>query len=258
MSQSFGWTADVFNLNSTNILNANAGNRNQNIAINKISKAILARWVVFKTFMEVAEELEVDPLQDNIKLDWLLFQVLPSVRINYKDPFLALISPALDSVQSDVLQSLRDEFSPKSVLGSSFDATTDSFFYVIDEAQVAGGQHMGAFSDQAGAEKRPVLRPIIQQMVAEEQIGVRVIISGTGFSLELFKTLMASGVGKLAAIEFDVVHTTGDFSEPGTQSLYVSHYLPPPFLASDSGTRLMTRVYDWLRGRYVATKVSRR
>jgi hypothetical protein len=59
---------------------------------------ILARWVVFKTFIQVAEELEELEgvvLQDDIQCDWLLFQIHPLVRINDMDPFSALVSLAL-------------------------------------------------------------------------------------------------------------------------------------------------------------------
>jgi len=79
---------------------------------------------------------------------------------------------------------------------------------------------MGAFTDQAGTAKRPLLHPIIQQMMESAQTGTIVIMSGTGFSLELFKTVMTSGVGKVSS-GFGVVYTTGDFSEPGTQFLYI-------------------------------------
>jgi len=218
---------------------------------------------VFKTFIQVAKELAGGVLQDNIQRDWLLFQILPFVRINDRDPFSALISLALSGMQFDVLQRLRSQLGPEAVLapvavlGSSFNFTTDSFFYVIDEAQVAGERYMGAFRDPVGNEKWPVLHPIIRHMM-RDNFNIKVIISGTRFSLELLRTLVKpSGVAK-PSLMFDIIHTTGDFSEPDTQSLYISRYLPPSFLASDSGTRLKTRIYDWLRGRYVGTKISRR
>jgi len=244
--------------------------RNRSIASNSLSKVILARWIVFKTFIQVAKELEGVVLLDNIQRDWLLFQVVHLVDINGMDPFSALISPApvdedesmtqpvLDGVQSDVLEYLSAQLSPSSVLGSSFNDTADSFFYVIDEAQAACQIHPEAFADRAGNNKWPVLHPIIEYMMNSAPDVIKVIVSGTGFSRELFRTLVKDeGVGKDSSM-FDVIHTTGDFSDLGTQSLYISRYLPPSFLASDSGTRLKTRIYDWLRGRYVATKVSRR
>ena len=201
MSRSSGWTDDIFNPH----FDPNARHKNKAIASSRLSKVTLARWVVFKTFIQVAKELEGDVPQDNIKRDWLLFQILPLVRISDMDPFSALISLVLGGVHSRVLESLIAPFGPSSVLGSSFNSTTDSFFYVIDEAQVASERYLGAFADETGAKKRPVLSPIIQHMTESTRVGIKVIISGTGFSLELCKELMASGVGKDSS-GFDVVH----------------------------------------------------
>ena len=248
MSRSTGWTPDIFRgCDSEGAQSADSVNRA--IAFRQISKVLLARWIVFKTFIDVADQLRREGVShDNIQQDWLLFQILPLVSINDMNPFLALISLALSCVHSEVLEALRASLNPSNVLGPSF---KDSFFYVIDEAQVAGRQYMGAFADQECINKRPVLRPIIQCMMGPAHASfIKVIISGTGFSLGLFEELMAPGVGKDSqASEFDVVHGTGDFSEPDTQLNYISSYLPPPFLASESGTHLVARVYGWLRGR---------
>ena len=261
MKRTSGWTHNIFtNLGSKGIQSVNTEHQERNAAIatNSISKAILARWVVFQTFIEVAKELvQEGKFHGKIQRDWLLFQILPLVPIDGVDPFSAFIKETLSSVVTGVLDALLCQFSPNRVLGPSFDfdSNRDSFFYVIDEAQVAGKTYMGAFGDTV---PRPVLRPIIQEMTSAEGIAsVKIIVSGTGFSLALFKTAMASGIGK-DATHFDVVHTTGDFSDRDTQSHYISCYLPPSFLSSESGTYLRTRVYDWLRGRYVATKASRR
>ena len=251
MKNTSGWTDEIFtNLNSKGVLSAHPKHqaRNTAIATNKISKVLLARWVVFQTFIEVAKELvQEGKFEGKIQRDWLLFQILPLVPIHGRDPFCAFINQTLNSVATGVLDDLLGQFSPDSVLGPSldFDSKRDSFFYVIDEAQVAGKQYMGAFGD---TEPRPVLRPILQQMTRAGFSDVKILVSGTGFSLETFKTVTASGTGK-DATQFDVIHTTGDFSDRDTQSHYISRYLPPSFLASESGTCLRTRVYDWLRGR---------
>ena len=259
MKHTSGWTDNIFtNLDSKGVPRAHPKHqaRNAAIAANKISKAILARWVVFRAFIEIARELVREgKFEGKIQRDWVLFQILPLVPIDGEDPFTAFRKNTLDSVATGVLHGLLGWFSPNSVLGPSFgfDSNRDSFFYVIDEAQVAGKLYTGAFGE---TEPRSVLRPILQQMMRAGFADVKILVSGTGFSLETFKTVMALGTGKYA--QFDVVHTTGDFSDQGTQSNYISRYLPPSFLASESGTCLRTRVYDWLRGRYVATKVSRR
>jgi len=138
---------------------------------------------VFKTFYEVAkelEELEGVGHQDNIQLDWLLFQILPLASINSVDPFSALVFGALHNVGLEVLDHLRTIYSPSSVLGSSFNPNTDAFFYVLDEARVAGEQYMGAFADRDGKEKRPVLCPIIEHMSESTRAGIiKVIICST-------------------------------------------------------------------------------
>jgi len=230
----------------------------QATAFRRISKVILARWIVFKTFIQVAKELEGVVPQDNIQRDWLLFQILPVVNIYGRDPFSALISLALDSVSFDVLEYSSLTLGPWSVLGSSFDATADPFFYVIDQAQVAGLQYMGEFRGRDNIKKWPVLHPIIKHIIDFTPKVIKVIVSGTGFSRELLRTLVRHQGVAMDSTMFDVIHSTGDFSDPGTQSLFISHYLPPSFLTSDSGIRLKTRIYDWLRGRYVATTVSKR
>jgi hypothetical protein len=139
------------------------------------------------------------------------------------------------------------------VLGSAFQPITDSFCYVLDEAQVAGNQYMGAFADADGEIRQPVLRPIIRYLTSPSNDGIKVIVSGTGFSLNLFKTTRTSGVAK-GSSQWRVVHNTGDFSDRDVQSKYVFRYLPRSFLISTSGAHLQTRIYDWLRGRYVVNR----
>jgi hypothetical protein len=262
MSRTSGWNANIFtdsNSEGLQSVNRNSEERNGAIATNRISKAILARWAIFRAFIEVAQGLGRErKYKGNLKRDWLLFQILPLVPVDGLDPFSALISQALDSVDTHTLDTLRSSFTPQNVLGPAFDSKHNSFFYVIDEAQVAGERYMGAFANNSHTEPRPLLRPIIQEMTRPGAfVAVKLIVSGTGFSLDLFKTLMASGTAKDSSL-FDVIHTTGDFSKQDTQFNYISRYLPPTFLASTSGTCLKTRLYDWLRGRCVATKVYRR
>ena len=142
------------------------------------------------------------------------------------------------------------EFSPGNVLGSAFTSGQDTFFYVLDEAQVAGQSHVDAFSDVNGKVHQPVLRPIIGAWSNLPSESVKFIVSGTGFSLSLFQTVLTSGVGK-ASFEstWKVVHRTGDFTIQNLQKAYIYRYLPPTFLSSPSGVVLLSRMYEWLRGR---------
>lgn len=245
MEFSLGWNDDIFeDPNATSIEKGNI--KNEKIAFNRVLKVMLARWIVFRTFVEVATAENAGKLPDNIKYDWLLFQILPLVLIKDKDPFIAFMNAALVGVSTEVLQDFLTALTPTEVLGSAYDATRDSFFYVLDEAQVAGKRYTGAFSD--GTTRRPVLRPIIRAWASSPIQSVRFIVSGTGFSLSLFKTVLTLGVGKDSPT-WDVVHTTGDFMNRGDQESYITRYLPAAFLSSPSGCNLVKRVHDWLRGR---------
>ena len=255
MSATPGWVRNVMKDPSPQeVINAN--DSNETIAFNRISKVLLARWIVFQAFIEVAKDLNGGVIHPNIRRDWLLFQILPFVHVNDMNPFLGLIHTCLVGASYEVLTSLRAQLVLDKILGSAFDPTTESFFYVLDEAQVAGKQYMGAFSDVDGEVPRPVLRPIIRHLVTSSKPFVKIIVSGTGFSLELFKTALASGVGKDSS-SWDVVHTTGDFANQNTQLAYLSRYLPPSFFLSQSGRVLKARMYEWLRGRYVVGIVLR-
>ena len=46
----------------------------------------------------------------------------------------------------------------ENVLGDAFDPTVDTFFYVLNEAQVACDRYTGAFADTTNCNPRPVLR----------------------------------------------------------------------------------------------------
>jgi hypothetical protein len=247
MEFSLGWNDDIFeDPNANSIEKGNI--KNEKIAFNRVLKVMLARWIVFRTFVEVATAENAGKLPDNIKYDWLLFQIRPLVIIKDKDPFTAFMNAALVGAPTEVLQDFLTALSPTKVLGSAYDATRDSFFYVLDEAQVAGKRYTGAFSDGSATTRWPVLRPIIRAWASSPIQSMKFIVSGTGFPLSLFKTVLTSGLGKDSPA-WDVVHTTGDFMNRRDQESYITRYLPAAFLSSPSGCNLVKRMHDWLRGR---------
>jgi len=246
MPATSGWIEDIFaDPAPQSVLYANS--TNEVIASNRISRVLLARWIIFRTFIEVARSLYGGTLPDNIKHDWLLFQVLSLVNIFDMDPFLELINTCLVGVDLEVLNSL-NMISAEQVLGPDFDPVRDRFFYVLDEVQIAGKTHLQNFSDATGTVQRPVLLPIIRRMT--ENSDITVIVSGTGFSLDHFDTARVSGVGTDSVDSTWIVkHTTGDFIRQDAQAPYISRYLPSSFLESPSGISLRNRAFKWLRGR---------
>ena len=149
MSRSRNWTPNVFQHSSTM---STALQCNECIAENRISNALLACWVIFNTFIQEARSIkEGGVLNNDVRHDWLLFQALPFIRYKGMDLFSALIHACLSCVSDTVLQSLRLKYNPWDVLGSAFDLTVSPFIYVLDKAQVAREQYMGAFTDTDGS-----------------------------------------------------------------------------------------------------------
>lgn len=239
MAMSPGWESDIFKDSSKT---KTAAKSNETIVNMRMSRLLVARWIIFRAFLDVARECHNGKLPDSIKYDWLLFQILP-FHFCGSDPFLDLIKAHLAGVSTDVLDQL-DQCNPSTTIGPDF---TGGFFYVLDEAQVAGEEYMDCFVDVTGKEKRPVLRPIIQYLVTHEP--TTVIVSGTGFSLEHFRLVLASGAAK-ASLEWDEQYSTGDFTDERVQQDYVKKYLPSSYLSLRSGVSLRNRMYDWLRGRH--------
>jgi hypothetical protein len=243
-----GWTRDIFKDEASREAIRTANDNNEDIAFNRILKVLLARWIVFQGFVEVSRAENAGNLHKSFKSDWLLLQILPLVVIDDKDPFIGLMNTAFVGASTEILEILLKDLTPTKVLGSVYDATRDSFFYVLDEAQIAGSQYMGAFSDGDSVIPRPVLRPIIRAWASLSIQNIKFVVSGTGFSLSLFTTVLTSGVGKDSA-GWDVVHTLGDFTNRSVQESYIATYLPPAFLSSPPGYNLLRRMHDWLRGR---------
>jgi hypothetical protein len=152
----------------------------------------------------------------------------------------------LNGATTETLNNLLDPIGSAIVLGP--ESANSTFFYVLDEGQVVGKQHMGALADSDCRHKRPVLLPIIKAFANSRHPTVKIIVSGTAFSLDLFKTVLTSGIGKVPD-KWDVVCGTGDFMNRSKQERYITRYLPPSFLGGPSGIALVTRMFEWLRGR---------
>jgi hypothetical protein len=243
MPESPGWTRDIFQDTAVDKVCA-ANQANEEIALRRTSQVLLARWIIFETFITVARSLNDGALPESIKHDWLLFQILPMALIGDLDPFLAL-SRLLIGTSPSLVRQLQTPLSPRTVLRSAFNSNTESFHYILDEAQISGHQYMGSFSDGHGKQKRPVLRPILR-FLTDFSVNDSVTVSGTRFSLDMFSHLRIFSVGKVS--EWNVVYETGDFQNQEVQEAYLSRYLSPSFLASTSCAALVIRMYGWLRG----------
>jgi hypothetical protein len=89
---------------------------------------LLTRWIVFRTFIEVAKEQNGGALPQDIKHDWLIFQILPVVLINGLHPFLAFLNFCLLDMSKDDIWGLLSSFKPETILGSAYNAESDHSF----------------------------------------------------------------------------------------------------------------------------------
>ncbi|PVF92686.1 hypothetical protein CPB86DRAFT_165254 [Serendipita vermifera] len=158
---------------------SNESRRNESIVDGGLAKLFFARTVVFRTFIEVFKEMNGNSLYGRAKFEWLLFQILPTVRINRMDPFTALVDFCLEEVNYELLASLQSEFSIYEPLRDS-GHDIESFLCVLDEAQDADTRYMGAFSDPGGFFRSPVLLPIARFMTNSNFL--RVIVAGSEIS----------------------------------------------------------------------------
>jgi hypothetical protein len=233
MQDSPGWTGNIFK--HPNPASVETSGINEQIASLHVRMVLLARWIIFRTFIEVAGEEISGELPANIKWDWVLFQAR-SVDFNRgQDPFRSLISLCFLKMTPHDISVWLQRLACPDFLGSDFN---EDFFMLSTKL-------MSSFSSQDGTVERPVLCPIIRCITLSTDIRPRVIVSGTGF--EHFKTILASGVGKPSA--WDVLHTTGYFTDKEVQKDYIVRYLPPSYLRSQSGISLLSRLFHWLHGR---------
>jgi hypothetical protein len=175
------WQGNIFKEKSS--AEVMDGNKiNDLIASNATLKVLLARWMIFRLFIEEARNQ--GRLGDDLKQDWLYFQILPASN-NKRDLFALLIDKCLGGISSSSLRSLGAELNACNILGPElFNNQTDHFFYILDEMQAAGTDYLGCFSNEDGTTPRPILRPIIRTLSSGDAI---VLVSGTGFSLSHFQ-----------------------------------------------------------------------
>ena len=188
------------------------------------------------SFIEAAKELFGDSLPDDVRRQWLHFQIRSPVKVYDKDPFTACINKYLIGEDPANVEFELNEVGPMGTMGPHFDPEADTFFIVLDEGQAAANRYMGAFSDEGGKDPRPVLRPIIRTIhkfhPAEH---FQYIVSGTSFSLKLFEKVLTSGVAK--KVKWQTGRRVGDFTDKEVQRNYISRYLLHFALSIIEGSR---------------------
>lgn len=237
-----GWVDDVSAAKNTDA----AVITNDHIVEKCVLRVLVARWVIFKFFIETAKAMDPEGrLPEDIKLRWLLFQLENPLPAGILHPLEFLSSIALAGVTRIALENFVLVQNPAKIVGETYD--TDRFMLAFDEAQTAATLFVDAPTDATARGRRPALRPIVNTLC--RFTNALCIVSGTGFPIGAFEEHPGSNIAKGPASRWDKMYATGDFLDLETQKQYISRYLPPDFLSSTSGEALVQRTYKWLRGR---------
>ncbi|KAG6865084.1 hypothetical protein C0991_005228 [Blastosporella zonata] len=232
--------------------------KNRHNANRVFSQLFLARLLVFNQFVDVMNEQgnSEDVQMTALKQRWLLLQLQPRL-VHPKvwdifDDLTRKLAHASDSyinaTTQDLLARVRELCIDKNASSSGGDHQTP-FFCVLDEAQYAATQHSSAFRSENGNAHRPILREIVRAWEGQTSgQGVFMVVAGTGISKDVVDQAMASAIMKESKYRW--CSDTGAFDDPHKQRQYMAKYLPPTFLSSPSGRRLLERVWCWLHGRH--------
>ncbi|KAL1744403.1 hypothetical protein HDZ31DRAFT_38785 [Schizophyllum fasciatum] len=201
---------------------------------------LLSYALVMRAFLQLACSTG---LQDAHKARWLQCQV-QAVKLGAQDPFRAIASALIEASDDFVDHTLAEVISD--IRGRLQDAP---LFVTLDESQALGHEE-GEDNSIYGLPSRDA-RPYLRQLILawRGRPGLSLIIAGT----ELPKDILQEEPLEMECGQYRWCSATGGFDEEGANHRYLQRYLPPTFVQSQTGKRLLTRLGRWLRGRHRLT-----
>jgi len=220
---------------------------NRNIARRRFRQVLTARLLVLLMFLEEARKVSPEGPLDQYRGHWLFFQLRPTDVVNRdifnhltsilnkaSDEYLGVSGPGEASTLSS---NIYDDYLPLSPL-----------YFVLDEAQRPARLFKEAYRSAVDTSME---RPILREIVSAWDIPGYTIVSGTGLSIKEVQEAVQSQVVK-PDVPWRTRTKTGAFDSRQAQSCYISRYLPPHLVHSDSGQALLRRSWSWLHGRFVS------
>ncbi|KAK6971483.1 hypothetical protein R3P38DRAFT_721836 [Favolaschia claudopus] len=207
--------------------------KNHTIAERCISRALLARLLVFRIFIETAKE---SGLTEDHKKRWLMLQLSPFLGTG-SDVFQMLAMELGDFSPAHEIASTLIDIQEMLGLGDSF-----HLFLVLDEGQATATKFDTAFDTEPG--KYPLLRKIIDSWEQHfPDSSMSCVIAGTNVPKRIFEA-------PEYADRVRWISDTGSFDDPVLHEQYLRRLLPPTFLETESGTAFLRRAWAWTRGRH--------
>ncbi|KAJ7512373.1 hypothetical protein B0H11DRAFT_1950889 [Mycena galericulata] len=208
---------------------------NRSIAAHHFDAALLARLWMFQVFAEIMHETGPTP-EDKIR--WLLFQLRPRIAGAW-DGMAHLTHLLLKDDHPYIKENIAEAIAKvRDIFGGDL-----HLFFVLDEAQATTTSLCSAFS--TGGQLHPILPELMRawQGHTADNFRISMVISGTDIPKAIFE---CEG-------NADTRHrwssNTGAFDEPA-QRRYIERFLPPTIAESQTGERLISRAWNWLRGRH--------
>ena len=233
------WTDDI-----RHYLGQDQNNRNKsNIHISNraIRKVFAARMVVFRLFLQLAEARDGNVGPEHQRL-WLLFQLSnPLPGFETPHPFVTM-KECLDRASDGALTTLIKDF--EQIRMQYFSEAR--FTIALDEAQQAARLYRFSFlSTREPTKFRSILREIVKVF---SSLVVKIVVSGTGLSLEEVEDTPNSSVAKPLG-QFMTFVELGMFDNSLKLEATVQQYIPSYMLKSPSGKSLQLRIREYLPGR---------
>lgn len=207
---------------------------------------LVARMIIFRIFLQCAISMPYG-ITEGHKGRWLLLQAAP-VTLMGGDIF-AELTRKLIRASSEYIEDLFDkELTEVVSLFSRCQPRPPTLVTVLDEAQVILNLLSTCFrSNEDPNLPRPILCELLSTWTPLVQ---RLIVSGTGMSMQLVESVLASAVAKEdGSHPPETVTDLGAFDNEKDQREYLEKYLPPGFLDTPSGNAVATRAGYWLHGR---------
>ncbi|KAK6992722.1 hypothetical protein R3P38DRAFT_2657436, partial [Favolaschia claudopus] len=207
--------------------------KNHTIAERCISRALLARLLVFRIFLETAKE---SGLTEDHKKRWLMLQLSPFLGTG-SDVFQMLAMELGDFSPAHEIASTLIDIREMLELGDSF-----HLFLALDEGQAMATKLDTAFDTEPG--KYPLLRKIIDSWEQHfPDSSMSCVIAGTNVPKRIFEA-------PEYADRIRWTSDTGSFDDPVLHERYLRRLLPPTLLGTESGTAFPRRAWAWTRGRH--------
>lgn len=203
-----------------------------------LNEVLLARLLVFRLFIEIIHELG-EGLTEDHKRRWLIIQIYPS-NLYHRDIFGTLAEYFEYAEPSYIERTIKQTLADINALWATLSDTSLHLHIALDEANSVSRKNLSHLEDENG--EYPLLKEVLRTW--RESLGdcVTFVAAGVDIPKEYF-------VRDRWMNTFRWSSDTGGFCDRETQRRYVLRFLPSGMAESQSGQVLLSRIWDWCRGR---------